>query len=208
MIFDFIKESKVYLIILLVLGLVFFGVSYFFYDSIVSVDELFIDFINKNIVNENLTIFMKLITNLGSVFCFVSIIILIYIFVSEKKVTYCSTIILMIAYIVSVVFKNLFRRERPVFMLIDKLSDFSFPSGHTMCSIAFYGFLIYVVNKCVSSVNKRRVINIFLVLIMMLVPFSRLYLGVHFFTDIVGGILLGVTCLLMFINYVKIKEII
>jgi len=114
---------------------------------------------------------------------------------------------LVIAYIFSVVFKNVFRRSRPLEMLIEKPLDFSFPSGHSMCSIVFYGFFIYVVSRLVKNVNIRRVINIFLIIIMVLVPFSRLYLGVHYFSDIVAGVILGVVCLLSFINYVKIKEL-
>ena len=101
----------------------------------------------------------------------------------------------------------LFRSDRPLLMLVEKPSDFSFPSGHSMCSIVFYGFLIYIVNKFIKNVYIRKVINIFLVLLMFLIPFSRLYLGVHFFTDVVAGVILGVVCLLSFLNYVKIKEL-
>lgn len=207
MIIDFIVKSKIYIFTLFILGLIFFGISFIFHDFIVLIDDWFIKTVSENIVNDGLTQFMKVITNLGGVLFFVSFLIVVFLVVSNKKIGYCMFINLLIAYIFSVLFKNIFRRSRPLIMLIEKPIDFSFPSGHTMCSIVFYGFLIYVVSKFVKNVNIKRVINIILIIIIFLVPFSRLYLGVHFFTDIFGGMILGIVCLLMFINYVKIKEL-
>ncbi len=207
MIIDFIVKSKIYIFALVILGLIFFGISFVFHDFIVLIDDWFIKTVSENIVNDGLTQFMKVITNLGGVLFFVSFLIVVFLVVSNKKIGYCMFINLLIAYIFSVLFKNIFRRSRPLIMLIEKPIDFSFPSGHTMCSIVFYGFLIYVVSKFVKNVNIKRVINIILIIIIFLVPFSRLYLGVHFFTDIFAGMILGIVCLLMFINYVKIKEL-
>ena len=207
MIIDFIVKSKIYIFTLFILGLIFFGISFIFHDFIVLIDDWFIKTVSENIVNDGLTQFMKVITNLGGVLVFVSFLIVVFLVVSNKKIGFCMFINILIAYIFSVLFKNLFRRSRPLIMLIEKPIDFSFPSGHTMCSIVFYGFLIYVVSKFVKNVNIKRVINIILIIIIFLVPFSRLYLGVHFFTDIFGGMILGIVCLLMFINYVKIKEL-
>lgn len=206
MVVDFLKKSKVHLLILVLLGLVFFVISLCFKDFIVKIDNWFIEIIN-NIVNERLTVLMKIVTNFGGVLVFLAVLVVLFLLVSDKKVGILMSTNLLIAYAFSVIFKNIFRRERPLFMLIEKPFDFSFPSGHTMCSVAFYGFLIYVVNRKVSNVNIRRVINIFLVMIMILVPFSRLYLGVHFFTDVLAGLVLGLVCLICFVNYVKIKEL-
>lgn len=206
MIVDFLKNSKIYFLVFVILGLVFFLISLFFKDYIVKVDEWFIEIINS-IENGKLTGFMKIITNFGGVLVFLVFLVIVFLLVSDKKIGLFMSINLLIAYIFSVIMKNIFRRERPLVMLIDRPLDFSFPSGHTMCSVAFYGFLIYVVNRKVDNVNIRRVINILLVIIMILVPFSRLYLGVHFFTDVLAGLVLGFVCLLCFINYVKIKEL-
>lgn len=206
MIVDFLKNSKIYFLVFVILGLVFFLISLFFNDYIVKVDEWFIEIINS-IENEKLTGVMKIITNFGGVLVFLVFLVIVFLLVPDKKIGLFMSINLLIAYIFSVIMKNIFRRERPLVMLIDRPFDFSFPSGHTMCSVAFYGFLIYVVNRKVDNVNIRIVINIILVIIMILVPFSRLYLGVHFFTDVLAGLALGFVCLLCFINYVKIKEL-
>ncbi len=207
MIFDFFKQSRMYFLIVTILGLLFFVISMFFSDYVILMDEWAIYVVSEYLVSDTLTIVMKIVTNLGGVLAFASFLFVLFLVISNRKVGFLMSINLFIAYIFSVLFKNVFRRERPLEMLVDKPFDFSFPSGHTICSIVFYGFLIYVVSKLVKNVNIRRLINFFLVIIIVLVPFSRVYLGVHFLTDVLAGVILGIVCLLSFVNYVKIKEL-
>ncbi len=207
MIFDFFKQSRMYFLIVTILGLLFFVISMFFSDYVILMDEWAIYVVSEYLVSDTLTIVMKIVTNLGGVLAFASFLFVLFLVISNRKVGFLMSINLFIAYIFSVLFKNVFRRERPLEMLVDKPFDFSFPSGHTICSIVFYGFLIYVVSKLVKNVNIRRLINFFLVIIIVLVPFSRVYLGVHFLTDVLAGVILGIVCLLSFINYVKIKKL-
>lgn len=207
MIFDFFKQSRMYFLIVTILGLLFFVISMFFSDYVILIDEWAIYVVSEYLVSDTLTIVMKIVTNLGGVLAFANFLFVLFLVISNRKVGFLMSINLFIAYIFSVLFKNVFRRERPLEMLVDKPFDFSFPSGHTICSIVFYGFLIYVVSKLVKNVNIRRLINFFLVIIIVLVPFSRVYLGVHFLTDVLAGVILGIVCLLSFVNYVKIKEL-
>ncbi len=207
MIFDFFKQSRMYFLIVTILGLLFFVISMFFSDYVILMDEWAIYVVSEYLVSDTLTIVMKIVTNLSGVLAFASFLFVLFLVISNRKVGFLMSINLFIAYIFSVLFKNVFRRERPLEMLVDKPFDFSFPSGHTICSIVFYGFLIYVVSKLVKNVNIRRLINFFLVIIIVLVPFSRVYLGVHFLTDVLAGVILGIVCLLSFVNYVKIKEL-
>ena len=65
MIIDFIVKSKIYIFALVILGLIFFGISFVFHDFIVLIDYWFIKTLSENIVNDGLTKFMKVITNLG-----------------------------------------------------------------------------------------------------------------------------------------------
>ena len=200
MIFDFFKQSRMYFLIVTILGLLFFVISMFFSDYVILMDEWAIYVVSEYLVSDTLTIVMKIVTNLGGVLAFASFLFVLFLVISNRKVGFLMSINLFIAYIFSVLFKNVFRRERPLEMLVDKPFDFSFPSGHTICSIVFYGFLIYVVSKLVKNVNIRRLINFFLVIIIVLVPFSRVYLGVHFLTDVLAGVILGIVCLLSFVN--------
>lgn len=80
---------------------------------------------------------------------------------------------------------------------------FSFPSGHSFVSITFYGFLIYLVyNSNYKSETKFILISLLLVLILM-IGISRIYLGVHYPSDVIGGFVGGLAYLLIFIEIIK-----
>lgn len=105
--------------------------------------------------------------------------------------------------------KNIFLRERPIIGQ-NLLADYSFPSGHTFIAITFYGFLLYLVMKCKQSNYKKLKEGVLLFLIIT-IPLSRLILGVHYLTDVLGGITLGLAYLFFLIimyesNFLKDKE--
>lgn len=105
--------------------------------------------------------------------------------------------------------KNIFLRERPIIGQ-NLLADYSFPSGHTFIAITFYGFLLYLVMKDKQSNYKKLKEGVLLFLIIT-IPLSRLILGVHYLTDVLGGITLGLAYLFFLIimyenNFLKDKE--
>lgn len=105
--------------------------------------------------------------------------------------------------------KNIFLRERPIIGQ-NLLADYSFPSGHTFIAISFYGFLLYLVMKGKQSNYKKLKEGVLLFLIIT-IPLSRLILGVHYLTDVLGGITLGLAYLFFLIimyesNFLKDKE--
>lgn len=92
------------------------------------------------------------------------------------------------AAVLNLILKYLIGRPRPEFPLA-YLHDtgFSFPSGHAMISIAFYGALAYLLLSTLKS-WRYKILTVFgMVSIAILIGFSRLYLGVHFLSDILGG---------------------
>ena len=105
--------------------------------------------------------------------------------------------------------KNIFLRERPIIGQ-NLLADYSFPSGHTFIAITFYGFLLYLVMKDKES-NYKRLKEGLLLFLIITIPLSRLILGVHYLTDVLGGITLGLAYLFFLIimyesNFLKDKE--
>jgi membrane-associated phospholipid phosphatase len=85
-----------------------------------------------------------------------------------------------------------FRRERPFFA--DPLateSTFSFPSGHALVSLAVYGAVALVLARRISSARRRAVLVGCAALLVAAIGFSRLYLGVHFLTDVLAGFAAG-----------------
>lgn len=102
--------------------------------------------------------------------------------------------------LLNLLLKTFFARARPEFS--DPLTTaayFSFPSGHAMFSMIGYGMLAYLMMTQVTNLRARIVIGFLAALIIVLVGISRLYLGVHFFSDVVAGFTAGgiwlITCI-------------
>ncbi len=86
-----------------------------------------------------------------------------------------------------------FQRQRPaVFFGLPQPSNYSFPSGHSVTSCCFYGVLAAILSAGAVSRRRKAVIWIAAALITLAIGFSRVYLGVHYPTDVLGGYLLAV----------------
>ena len=93
--------------------------------------------------------------------------------------------------------KELVGRARPDLWLTGpEPSGLSFPSGHATFAMVFGGILIVLVGEAVSSAPARRAIQLFLILLILAIGASRVYLGVHWPSDVVGGYLFGGAALL------------
>jgi len=156
-----------------------------------------------SIKNDNLTEFVKFITNFGDTIYIIVITILSFIFF--KKKIYPKLIIINIISIVFInqTLKHLIQRPRPDFPHLIKQGGFSFPSGHSMAALGFYGFFIYLIYK--SNLNKK--IKIFLItllsILILLIGLSRIYLGVHYASDVIAGFIVSLIFLMIFTNFIK-----
>lgn len=88
-----------------------------------------------------------------------------------------------------------FNRPRPLLAVFHE-TDFSFPSGHAAIAVAFYGYLAYILIKSLKGRYQWTII-ILTVLMVGLIGFSRLYLGVHYVSDVLAGYLVGALALIM-----------
>ncbi|NLX10622.1 MAG: phosphatase PAP2 family protein [Chloroflexi bacterium] len=102
------------------------------------------------------------------------------------------TIALVGGQIVKTALKLIFARPRPIFESPLAVEDsFAFPSGHAMMSIIAYGLIVYLLWKALRSPAARGLLVAGMVLLVGLIGLSRLILAVHYFSDVVGGWLLG-----------------
>ncbi len=172
-----------------------------------SYDELLMD-ICKDIRSTKLTFWMLFITNFGSALTFLIIALFGMIVLNYKKglnILY----VLISSSLVSVGIKYLLKRPRPISQFITE-TGYSFPSAHTLVSTALYGYLIYLIMRSNAKKGYKILFSIIAFLIIILVGFSRIYLGVHYTSDVFGGFLFGVILLILFIyitnNGLTIKD--
>jgi len=159
-----------------------------------------------NIRNKQLTNIMLLITNLCSIFPIIIISIIFLIFFKKKQVIGYIIINLINSVLLSQLFKLIIRRDRPVDINLIKENGFSYPSGHSIVSMAFFGLLAYLIYKNIHNKTIKIILIIILILFIILIGFSRIYLGVHYFSDVIGGFLISFGYLMLFINLTKLKN--
>lgn len=191
------KKFSIFVVVLclILFSIICYGVLS--YDSLV-IDTKVYSFIINNIMNDGLTSILKAITELGGVAFTVLAGVLIFMFC--KKNRWFITIDLVGVTLVNQVIKHIIRRPRPNVLRLVEESGYSFPSGHSMVSMAFYGIIIYLVYKNVSNKYLKWILIILLSLLILSIGFSRIYVGVHYFTDVAGGFLLGLAYLIIYIN--------
>lgn len=147
-----------------------------------------------------LTNIMKIITFLGSALSIILLTVLLIIVVKGKRNKILILINVIVTTLLNQLLKNVFQRGRPIDSIIEE-SGYSFPSGHSMVSMAFYGFLIYLVYK--SNIKYKGLFVGLLSVLIVLIGISRIYLGVHYPTDVIGGFTLSLSYLLLFIDITK-----
>jgi len=95
------------------------------------------------------------------------------------------------------ILKLTFRRDRPLDPLLQAAKGFSFPSGHALMSVTFYGILILIVWQNIKKAWLRWTLSAFLILLIVAIGLSRVYLRVHYASDVLGGFTVGLVWLLL-----------
>lgn len=99
--------------------------------------------------------------------------------------------------------KYLFRRKRPLSPLLKAARGLSFPSGHAIMAVTFFGLIIYIIHHSVSVVWLQYVLIFFLCILVLLIGFSRIYLRVHYASDVLAGFIIGLTWLVISLGVVE-----
>ncbi len=136
------------------------------------------------------------ITRIGDWYSFIVITLLVLVFFNKKYFKYIG-INLAVITVINQLLKIIIRRSRPVASLI-KTSGYSFPSGHAMVSMAYYGFIIYLVLKSNIKNKYKCFLIVLLSAIILLIGFSRIYLSVHYLTDVIAGFSISIIYLTLF----------
>lgn len=166
-------------------------------------------FFSENIINDKLTPIVKVITHIGGAkIVFVLTILAIILIKGLKNKLFLLTGIVGTAGL-NVVLKHIIQRERPNINRLIPEKGYSFPSGHSMMSMAFYGMLIFLIFKYVKNTALKWTLIVILTILLSTIGITRIYLGVHYPSDVIGGFLVSLTYLFILTeiyNKVKIEE--
>ena len=152
--------------------------------------------------NNFFDIFNTLITNFANPIPVAIIILVLYILFKFKwKVLLLLNASLTIG--INQLLKHIIRRPRPNHLRLVKEGGFSYPSGHAMISICLYGIILYY---CLTYIKNKKIkitISSLLVLLILLIGLSRIYLGVHYPSDIIGGYIISTIILITNISIIN-----
>lgn len=192
---DLDREVRItiYLLLISLLAVGILGTMIKKYDSPILFDTGLMEYVHSRVTQFGQT-FMKAVTVLGSVkFIILASLGLAFYFYREQA--YEKLIFLILATVgtsaINQVLKYIFTRTRPEAYFLIRETGYSFPSGHAMISMAFYTSIFYILREKFS--DNRGVFLALNTLIVFLVGLSRVYLGVHWPTDILTGYLLAYT---------------
>ncbi len=170
-----------------------------------------LDFVDEYVFNQVIKLkgnalskFLYLITNMASTIGIIILIILTaIIFIRKKALSSFKYVVINVfsGVLLMEVLKHIIKRVRPSWKWITQ-GGFSYPSGHTISALVFYGTLILLVSKKVNG-KLRKPLLISFYLMIILTGFSRIYFGAHYLTDVLASVILGFIILIisnMFMN--------
>ena len=153
-----------------------------------------------------LTKYFMFVTDIGDLYGYLVVMGLFvsisYFIFKRWKYVAQTALVLLLAAISNVILKRFIDRARPSIEHLVSVETLSYPSGHAMSAMAFYGFLIYLFTQFKMNRILKVVAILFFAFLLLSIGISRIYLGVHFPSDIAGGFIAGliwvIFCILLF----------
>jgi len=198
----FLKKNLKWIVSLITLIMFIAIVRNIYANEIASFDNFYYGYISK-LISDQMTFFVKVITNLGSAYALISIAVLMLLIPKKKIYGILTSINLVAIFLLNLLLKYIFTRPRPTDINLIKELGYSFPSAHAMVGTAFYGFLIYLIWQSNIKNKQKWFYSILLGILIILICITRIYLGVHFASDVFGGFLISISYLVLFTSIIK-----
>ena len=159
--------------------------------------------ISTFLISDFATPIAKCITNLGGAIFLIVLTIILFILIKNKKIGISILSNLVIITALNQLLKRILQRPRPTEYRIIEETGYSFPSGHSMISMAFYGYLIYLIYTYVKNKYIKWISIILLSILICSIGISRIYLGVHYTSDVLGGFCISISYLVIYISIIN-----
>lgn len=174
-----------------------------FHKEIMMKDIIGYKLVSTFLISDFATPIAKFITNFGGAIFLIIATIILFILIKNKKIGFSIISNLVIVTILNQLLKKILQRPRPNEFRIIEETGYSFPSGHSMVSMAFYGYLIYLIYIYVKNKYLKWTLIVLLSILICTIGISRIYLGVHYTSDVLGGFLISISYLVIYISAVN-----
>ena len=169
-----------------------------FHKEIMKGDIIGYKIISTFLIADFTTPIAKFITNFGGAIFLIILTITLFILIKNKKIGLSIILNLIVITGLNQILKYILQRPRPTEYRLIEETGFSFPSGHSMVSMAFYGYLIYLIYKYVKNKDLKWISIVLLSILICSIGISRIYLGVHYTSDVLGGFLISLSYLIVY----------
>lgn len=174
-----------------------------FHKEIMNGDIIGYKIISTFLISDFTTPIAKFITNFGGAIFLIILTVVLVILIKNKKIGLSIFSNLVIITVLNQLLKRVLQRPRPTEYRIIEETGYSFPSGHSMVSMAFYGYLIYLIYKYVKNKYIKWSSIVLLSLLICSIGISRIFLGVHYTSDVLGGFFISISYLVIYVSAVN-----
>ena len=146
--------------------------------------------------------FFVLITKLGNVSVIIGVVLVLSLLFRNRH-SIMFILLTITSAVTNKVIKHIILRERPDVLKLIKQGGYSYPSGHSMIAVAVYGYLLYLAFTKIKNRILKWVCSIILFILILSIGISRVYVGVHYASDVLGGFTLALMEVILIVNISK-----
>ncbi len=194
----FQKKNIKWVIVLICISIFVYLMQAVWGSRVLPIDTSGYGFMSKHFISNSLTPVMRLITQFGGTILMIVWALASLVLIKNKRISISVVSNLVLIALLNNILKLIVRRARPTGFRLIAETGYSFPSGHSMVSMAFYGYLIYLIYKNVRNKKLRWTLITCFSLLILIIGMSRIYLGVHYTSDVFAGFLFSLGYLVIY----------
>lgn len=194
----FQKKNIKWVIVLICISIFVYLMQAVWGSRVLPIDTSGYGFMSKHFISNSLTPVMRLITQFGGTILMIVWALASLVLIKNKRIAISVVSNLVLIALLNNILKLIVRRARPTGFRLLAETGYSFPSGHSMVSMAFYGYLIYLIYKNVRNKKLRWTLITCFSLLILIIGMSRIYLGVHYTSDVFAGFLFSLGYLVIY----------
>ena len=199
---EFVKKNYIWFFLIIFIILFLAIVKGVTNQSIINFDTNTYSVVSKYISND-FTGFVIFVTKFGSRLYLIVISLIILLFIKKKKYGFSILFNWFLSTLITNLLKIIIKRPRPIGINLISEGGYSLPSGHSMISMVFYGYLTYLIHKNIKNKTIKYFLIFILSILIISIGLSRIYLGVHYTSDVLAGFLVGLSYLIIYVSLVN-----